>query len=483
MMGLVFFPKQLRSTFSLCAMQSNLRTLAHADPFPPQSQSYSSAHPGHRRRYIPVRNKFVLATAFALAWSLLSWQLAQRWIDELGTHITLPLSYVVVFSIAIIPGYMNAFLVISLILDRRPGKQALAEPYPPLSILIAAYKEEENILSTLDSIARQGYPGVMQVIVINDGSPDHTAQLVRDARAKYSWLRLIDLRRNVGKARALNIGLGEARYDIIITVDGDSYLYKNALRNIVERYVQDPPNTAAVAGCVLVRNSRRNWITKMQEWDYFHGIAAIKRVQSLFQGTLVAQGAFSLYSKRVLREAGGWPDCVGEDIVMTWAMLKAGYRVGHCEDACLFTNVPDNLGQFVRQRQRWSRGMMEAFGLHPSILTVRRMSTSFVYWNLLFPLLDVVFAFTFIPGIFLVCFGCYWIVGPMTLALLPLTILINYQMFLLGRQMFDSLNLRVRRNVAGFVLYTLAYSLILQPACCLGYLSELLQWKKSWGTK
>lgn len=435
------------------------------------------------RRYVSVRDKFLLATVLSLAWSALSWYLARKWIDELGTHITLALSYVVVFSIAIIPGYMNAFLVVSLLLDRRPARHPLLMPYPPLTILIAAYKEEANIVSTLESIAKQAYPGALQVIIINDGSPDNTAGLVRAAMGRYPWLQLIDLRRNVGKARALNIGLGEAKHETIITVDGDSYLYKDALKNIVERYVQDPANTCAVAGCVLVRNSRLNWITKMQEWDYFHGIASIKRVQSLFQGTLVAQGAFSLYDRRVLHEVGGWPDCVGEDIVMTWAMLKAGYRVGHCEDACLFTNVPETVTQFVKQRQRWSRGMLEAFKLHPEILVTRRLSTSFVYWNLLFPLLDLVFTLAFIPGILLACFGHYWIAGPMTLALLPLTVIINYLMFRTGRGMFDTLGLRVRKNARGFFLYTLAYSLILQPACCLGYVSELMKMKKNWGTK
>lgn len=145
-----------------------------------------------------------------------------------------------------------------------------------------------------------------------------------------------------------------------LTVDGDSYLYKDALKNIVERFVNDPPHTAAVAGCILERNSRANWLAKAQEWDYFHGIACIKRIQSLFQETLVAQGAFSVYRKSVLQEAGGWPDCVGEDIVLTWAILKRGYRVGFCEDACAFTNVPATLGQFIRQRQRWSRGRQPA---------------------------------------------------------------------------------------------------------------------------
>ncbi|MDR3353257.1 MAG: hypothetical protein LBO00_09725, partial [Zoogloeaceae bacterium] len=73
-------------------------------------------------------------------------------------------------------------------------------------------------------------------------------------------------------------------------MDGDSYLFKNALRNLILRYMNDPGETRAVAGAVLVRNSRLNLVTKIQEWDYFHGIAAIKRLQSFFHGTLVAQG-------------------------------------------------------------------------------------------------------------------------------------------------------------------------------------------------
>jgi biofilm PGA synthesis N-glycosyltransferase PgaC len=215
------------------------------------------------------------------------------------------------------------------------------------------------------------------VIVIDDGSKDATAEIVTAAMAHYPWLKLIRLEKNGGKAKALTQGFAQSHYHIIVTLDADSYLFVDSLQRIVERYFQDPANTKAISGAVLVRNSRESWINKAQEWDYFHGIAAIKRVQSLFQGTLVAQGAFSLYDRNTLIEVGGWPDCVGEDIVLTWAILNRGYRVGHSEDACIFTNVPATLKQFSRQRQRWSRGMMEAFKKHPSILLSPRLSTFF----------------------------------------------------------------------------------------------------------
>jgi biofilm PGA synthesis N-glycosyltransferase PgaC len=296
-------------------------------------------------------------------------------------------------------------------------------------------------------------------------------------------LCLIDLGRNGGKASALNHGLKEVSTDIVISIDADSYVLKDGIRHLVGRYLSDPINTKAVAGEILIRNSRENWITKAQEWDYFLGIATIKRIQSLFQGTMVAQGAFSLYERKTLNELGGWPEMVGEDIVLTWKILSKGYRVGHAENALAFTDCPNTLKRFVRQRQRWSRGLIEAFKANPSILFQPRFSTLYVWWNTMFPLMDIAFTFGFLPGIVLAIVGIYWIAGPMTLSLLPMAFLLNWQMYLKGRAMFNEERLKVRANILGFVFYVFAYGLILQPACVYGYFSEFLNLRKTWGTK
>lgn len=438
--------------------------------------------PRRRSFYLSVNNKFQLAAAGGLLWMMLSIYLALPWVRELSSAIGPVLAIFAIAGIAIIPGFMNAFLLIGLSMDKRPRHTRL-EHYPPISILIAAYNESESIVQTIESISRQDYPGKMDVIVVDDGSRDGTPELVEELLPHYPWLRLLRMPRNGGKAKALNHALVHVKASLVITVDADSYLYQAALQSIVERYFEDPRNTRAVAGTVLVRNSRASWITKAQEWDYFHGISAIKRVQSLFQGTLVAQGAFSLYDRATLERIKGWPDCVGEDIVLTWAILKEGYRIGHSEEAYLFTNAPDTLLQFVRQRQRWSRGMIEGFKKHPDIMLKAQLSTFFVYWNLLFPLLDLAFTLCFIPGIILALFGHYQIVGPMTLALLPMGFAMNYLMYTIGNKSFKQHDLKVRRNLPGFFIYTLAYSLIMQPACLVGYGSELLGRKKTWGTK
>jgi poly-beta-1,6-N-acetyl-D-glucosamine synthase len=430
--------------------------------------------------YLSVRLKFTLTLLMAVSWAALSFRLAGRWIADLTELAGAVFAYCAIFSIAIIPGFMNAFLATGLLLDRRPRRRAV-DRYPGISILVAAYNEEASISSTIQSIAHQKYPGELEVIVINDGSSDATAAKLQCLA--YPWLRVINLEKNGGKAKALNVGLALARHALTITVDGDSFLYRGALVNLVGRLLSDPPNTASVAGAVLVRNSRLNLVTKIQEWDYFHGIAAVKRLQSLFQGTLVAQGAFSIYRTEVLRAVGGWADCVGEDIVLTWAFLRGGYRVGFAEDACSFTNAPTTFRQFIRQRQRWSRGLIEAFRYHSGLLLQARMSTLFIWWNLLFPAMDVAYTVLFLPGIVLALFGHYWLAGPMTLFVLPLALLINWLMFVIQSAMFTTQGLKVRRNVLGFLVYSFIYGLILQPACVVGYLKELLGARKQWATK
>ena len=184
-----------------------------------------------------------------------------------------------------------------------------------------------------------------------------------------------------------------------------------------------------------------------------------------------------------MRAVGGWSDRVGEDIVLTWAMLGRGWRVGHAEDAYCFTRVPETLPQLIRQRRRWARGMFEALRQHPEVLRRRRLTQFFIFWNLLFPWTDLAFTFGFLPGLVLAIFGNYMIVGPMTLALLPAALLVNAIMFRVGRRTFDRVGMRVRRNPGGFLLYALGYSLVMQPASVLGYASEVLNLRRTWGTK
>jgi poly-beta-1,6-N-acetyl-D-glucosamine synthase len=447
-----------------------------------------TGHAGSRGSiYLRLPLKFALALTIAASWTALSVWLSLTWLRELAAVTSEAFAVIAITFIAYVPGFMNAFLLSTLMLDRKPGRRPV-EIYPGATILVAAYNEAAAIRDTLHSLAEQDYPGPVEVLVLNDGSTDDTVRLARQALRKlrlpaHRSFRVIDFRINRGKSAVLNDGLAQAKHDLILTIDGDSWVKANGLRKLVERLLSDPPDTQAVAGAVMVRNSRVNLLTKAQEWDYFHGIASVKRMQGMYHGTLVAQGAFSLYRRRALEQAGGWPECVGEDIVLSWALLRGGHRIGYADDALAFTNVPTTMRQFALQRKRWSRGLMEAFKAHWQLLFKRRMSTLFVYWNVCFLPLDLVYTLVFMPGLVLACFGHFYIAGPLTLTVLPLTVLWNGVIFRIQSRVFAREGLAVRRNLGGFLFYALGYSLLMQPVCVWGYAAELLGLRKRWDTK
>jgi len=440
-----------------------------------------------RRLYLPVRGKFATALVVALAWTALSIWLSERWLHDLAAVTDWAFALIAIGFIAYVPGFMNAFLIVTLLLDRKPPVRSVAH-YPGVTVLIAAYNEATAIGDTLTSLAQQDYVGPVEVLILNDGSTDDTAAIVRRTverlgRSPTMSFRLCNFPLNRGKSAVLNDGLHQAAHELIVTIDGDCWVRADGLTNIVARLLSDPADTQAIAGAVMVRNSRANLLTRAQEWDYFHGIAAVKRMQAMYHGTLVAQGAFSLYRRGALESVGGWPHCVGEDIVVSWALLERGYRIGYAANAFAFTNVPEGMRQFALQRKRWSRGLMEAFKQHWRLLFRRRLTLLFIWWNVCFLPLDLVYSFVFIPGLALACFGYFYIAGPLTLAVLPLAALWNAIIFRIQRGVFRQQQLRVRRNPMGFLFYALAYSLLMQPVCVWGYAAELIGMRKSWDTK
>lgn len=241
-----------------------------------------------------------------------------------------------------------------------------------------------------------------------------------------------------------------------------------------------PKDICAVAGAVLVRNSRKNFWTRIQESDFFLGIASIKRLQGFYQGTLVAQGAFSLYKTDALIDVGGWDDAIGEDIVLTWQMLENNCKVYFEPLAVAFTDVPETFIHFVRQRSRWARGMIEAFKRVKPWKQPTIYSRFLTGTNIIFPYLDFVYTFVWIPGLILAFFGYYFIVGATFLFVLPLALLSNYVMYRFQKKVFQSLGLKIRKNILGFFSYVLTYQMLMSPISVWGYLQEIFNLKRVW---
>lgn len=435
-------------------------------------------HP-RRRFYIPLKPRVALTMLAGLLWVCFSLWLSRTWIRTLGQDITTPLAIIVITGIALIPGYLNIQLLSSIMLDRLPPLRFDVE-FPRITLMVAAYNEQDSIAETLDYALRADYPGEFEIVVADDGSTDRTREIVAAYAERDARVRLFAAEHG-GKANTLNAALANVSAPLVATIDADTLLMPYSLGRAVARLMVSPPDTVAVAGAVLVRNSRDNLLTRAQEWDYFLGIATVKRGQALLQGTLVAQGAFSVYDTTALKLEGGWPDRIGEDIVLTWRLLLRGGRSVFEPTAVAFTEAPTSWRAFARQRQRWARGMIEGLRDHGvSLLKQLNFYSHSVASNFLFPYLDAAFTLAFIPGVVLAMTGNFAIVGPMTLMVLPLNALLGGVMYFHQRRVFATVNLRVRKNRRGLLFYFFCYQFLMSPISLAGYVLETVRARRAW---
>jgi poly-beta-1,6-N-acetyl-D-glucosamine synthase len=430
-------------------------------------------------RYISVDKKFFAANFCALLWLIFSIFVSQPWLKDLSTVVSMPGAILIITGIGYIPGYINFFIIVSLLLDHQPEFK-ITDPDVPVTIVIACRNEEKAIPLTLKYIQSQDYKGEIRIIVVDNASNDMTSSAARKAAEELGLNVRTIYEVTPGKFNALNESLKHIDTKYLITLDADTLLHKSAVRYIVSRRCSAPEGVSAVAGAVMVRNSRESVLARLQEWDYFLGIASIKRMQGLYQGTLVAQGAFSLYDTETIKSVGGWPDAIGEDIVLTWNMLKQNNRVYFEPLAVAFTEVPANVKHFYRQRSRWARGMIEALKIIKPWQQPMKYIKYLAGINLVMPYLDIVYTFCWIPGLVLALFGFYWIIGPMTLLVLPLAMMQNYILYNYQKGVFKELNLNIRKNKIAFVLYVMFYQIIMSPISVAGYVQELFSFNRVW---
>src|SRR6476661_494124 len=430
--------------------------------------------------YLPVAAKFWISVLFAVAWLAGSVWLSLPWLRDLRGYVGPFGAILAVTLVAYIPALLMAFMAMSLLLDRQPELR-VSQSNTGVTAVIAARNEEAGIAETGRSAAKTDYTGPVTIMLADNGSTDATCEVAERTAAELGIELVVVHEPKPGKANALNHALRMVETPYVVTVDADTLLHEQALRRLVSRLESAPPDTVAVAGAVMVRNSRQNLLTRMQEWDYFLGIAAVKRMQGLYQSTLVAQGAFSLYRTDELRRIGGWPDAIGEDIVVTWRLLETGDRVLTEPTAIAFTDAPTRVSHFMRQRARWARGMIEALRVVPPWRQRRVLSRFVAGIDLLIPLLDIGYGLIWVPGLVLAAFGFPIIVGTWTLAVLPITLLVygglrRYQ----RRRIFAPLHLNVRHNRVGYLAFILGYQLLCTTASLAGYAQEIAGARRRW---
>lgn len=252
---------------------------------------------------------------------------------------------------------------------RRERKEALPlEETPMVSILVPCFNEQDTIEETVHFLAQIDYPGY-EVIAINDGSTDQTSIILERLCRQYDKLRVIDLKVNSGKANALQLGLVAAKGEILVCVDADSYLERDALHYIVPHFTttRNGERVGAVTGNPRVRN-RSSLLAKVQLCEFASIIGLIKRSQRILGKIMTVSGVVAAFRKRAVLDCGLWDtDLVTEDIGVTWKLQKRFWDVRYEPKAICWMLVPETLQGLWRQRVRWAQGGVEVMLRHWNI--------------------------------------------------------------------------------------------------------------------
>lgn len=255
---------------------------------------------------------------------------------------------------------------------------------PMISLVVPAYNEGRVIQAAIRSLLLLDYPN-FEILVIDDGSTDDTYEkAIAVAREQQSISVRVITKRNAGKAEALNTGMTVARGEFILNMDGDSKLSSNTLRACIRHF--ENPRIGAVAGNVKVINRENIW-TKIQALEYVEGLAMARKAQSFMRAVNIIPGPLGMFRKSVLQQVGGYDhDTFAEDCDLTLKLLMRGWHIAYEPTAIAWVETPSGLLDLLKQRYRWTRGILQATSKHSHALWQPRKAgiNCFILWYMLF---------------------------------------------------------------------------------------------------
>jgi poly-beta-1,6-N-acetyl-D-glucosamine synthase len=434
--------------------------------------------------------RFAIALPLTLAYLAFAIWFSEPWRSDLEEAIGPVMAWLIPTMLAFVPSIVIGFLGFTLLLTRYrpldlspPRGPWPAGEWPAVTILIAAWNEEETIAATIERVGALSYDGALKVVLADNNSTDLTAALAQEAadRCGLDYRRVFEP--EPGKFRALNRALEEVDTPLVVTLDADTLLQRQALSYIVSRLASRPQGqrVSACAGALVAENPTSNFLTRMQSWDYRLGINGVKGMQAAYNSALVAEGAFSAYRVEDVRDVGGWPDAIGEDIVLTWSLMNARGIVLYEPVALGFTTLPTRMNHFLRQRSRWARGMFEGIKVNPPRKQPRFLTKFVAGIDYLVPLLDIGYIFFWIPGVILFVFGYPLVFSWWSMLIIPVTLVIfgcmrRWQ----TRHVFRRLDIHPEHDVRGFVGYLLGYQALTSAAAIRGYAQYLRGAARRW---
>ncbi|HWJ92651.1 MAG TPA: glycosyltransferase, partial [Flavisolibacter sp.] len=268
------------------------------------------------------------------------------------------------------------FMMVLAMIERRREKRQIplipaSNSYPLVSIIVPAYNEEVNAVASLRNLLKTDYAN-FEVIFVDDGSKDDTYALVAEVFAGHPKVRVLT-KPNGGKASALNYGIAQTSASFVVCIDADTKLRSDAVSHLMKHFLADEKaSIGAVAGNVKVGNEV-NLLTKWQSIEYISSQNFDRRAFAALNAITVVPGAIGAFRKEAIEDAGGFTtDTLAEDCDLTIRIIRSGYVVTNENAALAFTEAPEKTKQFLKQRFRWSFGVLQTFWKHKEILFNRQ---------------------------------------------------------------------------------------------------------------
>jgi peptidoglycan/xylan/chitin deacetylase (PgdA/CDA1 family)/GT2 family glycosyltransferase len=313
---------------------------------------------------------------------------ALRWAQAASDAVAAVMRALLIAAIAMSLLRLVLQLVAARVHLRRSRREHRLRYLGPVTVIVPAFNEAANIAATVRSLVANDYPD-LDVIVVDDGSTDDTAGIVR--RLRLPGVRVLR-QRNAGKPAALNLGIAHARADLLVLVDGDTVFEPDAVGRLVQPFAR--ADVGAVSGNTKVAN-RRGLLGRWQHLEYVMGFNLDRRLSEVAGCMTTVPGAIGAFRRAALADVGGVPAVtLAEDTDLTMAIVRAGWRVVYAERAVAWTEAPSSLRQLWRQRYRWCYGTMQAMWKHrravvsrgPAGRLGRRGLTYLLGWQILLPL-------------------------------------------------------------------------------------------------
>lgn len=259
---------------------------------------------------------------------------------------------------------------------------------PFVSVIIPVFNEEKVLRQSIKSLLELDYTNY-EIIIVNDGSTDNTRtvaeSLVGYHKTAHSNIKVTLINQpNSGKAKALNSGIQCAKADYVLCMDGDSQLSQQALKSAIRHFAN--PKIGAVAGNVKVLN-RHNFFTDLQALEYIEGLNMARSAQSFIRLVNIIPGPIGVFRKKAIEDAGFYSsDTFAEDADLTLKLIAAGWKIYYEPNSISYTEAPANLQQLLKQRYRWTRGILQSLRKHKRLLInpTINFGHSFILWSMFY---------------------------------------------------------------------------------------------------